>query len=201
MYVCMYAVWLHLSWSTNLGKVRDGKRHHHLCMYVCMPFGRDVTESSMYSDILRNVNTQPLDVDRPNWCLLRLGHSKECSLYVSNKQRWWCLLFVLAETKNRSKAPYTFRKVRTIRGCLEGLALMTLHTHPCVFAMTRLCAGAGDFEKVCLYVCMYRERVCEEWYSIFVCVCVCVCVCVRLCVCVSVSVCLCVSVCTNAPCM
>jgi hypothetical protein len=33
-------------------------------------------------------------------------------------------LFVLAETKNRSQAPYTFRKVRTIRGCSEGLALM-----------------------------------------------------------------------------
>jgi hypothetical protein len=28
--------------------------------------------------------------------------------------------------KNRSQAPYTFRKVRTIRGCLEGLALMIL---------------------------------------------------------------------------
>jgi hypothetical protein len=35
-----------------------------------------------------------------------------------------CLLFFLAETKNRSQAPYTFRTVRTIRGCLEGLALM-----------------------------------------------------------------------------
>ena len=33
-------------------------------------------------------------------------------------------LFVLAETKNRSQTPYTFRKVRTIRDCLEGLALM-----------------------------------------------------------------------------
>jgi hypothetical protein len=28
------------------------------------------------------------------------------------------------KAKNRSQAPYTLRKVRTIRGCLEGLALM-----------------------------------------------------------------------------
>jgi hypothetical protein len=33
-------------------------------------------------------------------------------------------LFVLAETKNRSRVIYTLRKVHTIRGCLEGLTLM-----------------------------------------------------------------------------
>ncbi len=32
------------------------------------------------------------------------------------------VLYVLAETKNRSRSPYTFRKVRTLRGCLEVLA-------------------------------------------------------------------------------
>ena len=39
-------------------------------------------------------------------------------------ERECCLLFVLAETKIRSQTSYTFRNVRTIRGCLEGLALM-----------------------------------------------------------------------------
>jgi len=33
------------------------------------------------------------------------------------------VLFVLAETKNRSEEPYTSRKIRTQRGCLKGLAL------------------------------------------------------------------------------
>jgi hypothetical protein len=28
------------------------------------------------------------------------------------------------QKQNRSQAPYTFMKVRTIRGCIEGLALM-----------------------------------------------------------------------------
>jgi hypothetical protein len=35
------------------------------------------------------------------------------------------LLFVLAETKQEPSTINTLRKVRTIRGCLEGLALMT----------------------------------------------------------------------------
>ena len=35
------------------------------------------------------------------------------------------LYLFLQKQKNRSQAPYyTFRKVHTIRGCLEGLALM-----------------------------------------------------------------------------
>jgi len=29
------------------------------------------------------------------------------------------VVYYLAETKNRSRAPYTFRKVRTIRDCLQ----------------------------------------------------------------------------------
>jgi hypothetical protein len=36
---------------------------------------------------------------------------------------WWCLLFVLAETKISPKI-YTPRVLPTIRDCLEGLALM-----------------------------------------------------------------------------
>ncbi len=43
---------------------------------------------------------------------------------------WWCLddVFYLFSQKQKigAKLIYTFRKVRTIRGCLEGLALMMM---------------------------------------------------------------------------
>ncbi len=52
----------------------------------------------------------------------------ECVATASSKEvmmmSFLTLLFVLAETKKGSQAPYTFRKVRTIRDCLDGLALM-----------------------------------------------------------------------------
>ncbi len=45
------------------------------------------------------------------------------SWWTTNPTWWWCLLFVLAETKISPKL-YTQRVLPTIRGCLEGLALM-----------------------------------------------------------------------------
>ena len=119
----------------------------------------------------------PVAVSAPLWCLLRLGHSKECSLYVSNKHPFNRIVHV-QDTYTNVYVQDTYTNVYRTH----------MHMHAYMHAYIHTLVGSGPLFPQSVLQCLcgvqpwssqrifVRRYACATGFmSIHLCVCVCVC--------------------------